>query len=66
MNSLFGGKSTETIERMIEEDDPELPAHLKKHRYKKRVRSTRQLRKLTLEFGEGPPDLPVADGGGRT
>ena len=56
LKSVFGDKSKEEIQRMIEDDDPDLLAYLEKCEEKRRVRNLRQLRKFAEERGEELPE----------
>ena len=55
--SVFGGKSKAEIQRMIDQDDPDLLELLRKLGIKTRVRDVRQLAAL-MESPEGTPDEP--------
>jgi hypothetical protein len=59
LKSVFGGKSKAEIQRMIDEDDPDLLELLRKRGIKKRVRDVRQLAAL-IESPIGTPDEPEA------
>jgi len=56
LRNLFHGKSREEVDRMVEDEDPDLLEYYKKHNYRKRIRNLRQLKKFAVDIGEEFPE----------
>lgn len=61
LESVFGGRSKAEIQRMIDEDDPDLLELLRKRGIKQRVRDVRQLAALVENPAARPNDLAAED-----
>ena len=54
LKSVFGGKSKCEIQRMIDNDDPDLLALIEKKVIKRNVRDAREIERLLREAGAEP------------